>query len=495
MMQNYSRLQPSSFFFIAIVTWGILCTPLGSFSAADAFAASAASDSTLSGFADLDKSVRSDRYIKFLRAYVQSDAEDKSKDKSNVLTGLMNLSSDFLGQQDTRNVALLAESTQFLQLYHDLPEATEAWYLRGIIAQQLRKHEEAVINWLFVSIIYPQDIHADKAKERIDNLLTGALKNHESSIQAIMTAKMPAEANARYLYLLANLAVIDNAAMRQAVHVACREFLRWYPDDKHIDLAQKLLADTEDDRGVAAMQYNKLLFLYHESSYQSDAMIAMADIKVDEKDYPQAEELYRRAINSYADTDSGKVAYMQLARLYAHSFKDERKALDILQTFISTYPNSTFLVEAWLLRASLYQSSRQYTQAIDAYRKVANLATDDEQSVQALLAAAKVARSNMKDNGLIISLHEELVSDYSSHAEAPVVLFENASIQEKKLHDNVKALSTYQRVVEEYPHDKLAKKAQKRVSALQKTDKSTPKSSSGITLPDMPKLPDLDSLF
>ncbi len=156
------------------------------------------------------------------------------------------------------------------------------------------------------------------------------------------------------------------------------------------------------------------------------AALQEAQLKMENGDLGPAATDFQRIIQTYSGTDA---AYQ--AELGANSIRiasgQSQIAIDELRKFVGSNPPPYFAAGAWGMLGAALENTKQYDEAATAYRRSAELASEDYRKVDGLLGASRAYKLAGKSDQSL-TLLREILSKYSKNtpgvAEATVRLAE-----------------------------------------------------------------------
>ena len=86
-------------------------------------------------------------------------------------------------------------------------------------------------------------------------------------------------------------------------------------------------------------------------------------------------------------------------------------------------------------------------------------------AIEALLLAAEIYRKDLKDSAGEVKMYDRIAAEYPADPQAPKALYAAGEVFEKNLAQE-KAGEYYGRVIANYADNSMAKKAQKRIDAM-----------------------------
>jgi TolA-binding protein len=194
------------------------------------------------------------------------------------------------------------------------------------------------------------------------------------------------------------------------------------------------------------------------------------------------------------------------ARLLYKDLNDPKQAIDVLSELIDFFPRSDFAGSALYLRADIRaEALAEYDRAVADYRHLAATRPDDRAAAAALMAAADITAAKLRDYRAAVAIYDGIaelypadslslgalgksarlcldqLQDYAGgaaryagmarlfpgHEKSPSYLFEAAEICEKEAADYAAALEYYRSLVSQYPSDRHAQRAGRRIDYLE----------------------------
>jgi len=378
----------------------------------------------------------------------------------------------FGGSVSALDADMLRDLDHYLIVYGEKPLSVEAIQLKAILHNRHDDNEALAMDYLYILSAYAGSRYERTSRKGLKDLLADPLKYDEGVITTQMSVDFSsmAEQSDRLFSMLSGISAIDNEKFNRVIVDACALFLTRYPDYDKADKVQNILAAHEGkDYDVAVYEYEKLITVYPGSSLQPDALFAIADVqRTGLKSYEKAAQNYRKVIEQFPLQDITKRAYINLALTESVHLKDYQAALTTLNTAVEKYADDAVTKEALQMLGEIYsKKTKEYAKSVQSYRKLSDIFLGDD-GIAALKKAESIATSSMHDYPLVIAIDEQLIRDYPSHELAPEALMNIAEIYEKKLKQKMEAIKAYQRVIEQYPNSKQAKKASSNIRKLEK---------------------------
>lgn len=276
------------------------------------------------------------------------------------------------------------------------------------------------------------------------------------------------EKEAKALYALSKL---EGKTFYPAATAAFESFFRRYPAYKGNNEVELWYGDLHRSNGnyrAAISQYKKAGELYPDSPYQAASLRLIGDIYADNlKDTPAATAAYTRVLNEYPESAERGVVYKHMAILDENN-KQYDSALINYDEAIKLLGTSQAAYEAYGGKADVYMKTKNYEDAYNQWHRTADaFKADKQKTLHALTQAAAIAKKRLRDNARYIQSLEKASLLVDSADEKPQLMFDLASAYEQTgAAEKAKAL--YKKIIVEYPTDKLASKAQGRLSKLER---------------------------
>lgn len=204
----------------------------------------------------------------------------------------------------------------------------------------------------------------------------------------------------------------------------------------NFEAGEKALKNKEYDRALAYFQFIKTK--YHFSKYVALSDLKIADVKFEQKKWLEAAVAYEVFIRLHPLHEEIAYAYYHLGVSYFFAIPSDfllypqpasreqtftKEAAAALERFILLFPNSTYLADAKEklsrvysnlathneLIGDYYHSRKKYDAAFNRYLNVNELYPDTTESASALLKAAVIAKENLHDSKLALSLLNQII--------------------------------------------------------------------------------------
>lgn len=363
---------------------------------------------------------------------------------------------------------MLPQLADWLARNPDDEYAGEALLLKAQLHLKLGDYKYALVDLLRHQREFPQSSSAAAAAGLFtETLEKKADKKSLAQLSGIAKIREPGEKADKLAALLEITAERAGEAFYEPLTSEFREFFNRFPLYAKSDELRLALADLhfkKEEYLPAELAYEKMIQLSAGSSLLARAKNSLGQVLSDHlKEYDAAIGVYQDIAASYPGTGEAWTAYGRLPKL-AEKQKKYPLAVDTYEKIISLYPDKleaygAFQSEARVLREELSKPA----EAAAVLNRLADK-YNGEKAIEALFLAAEIARKDIKDPALEIKNYDRIVAEYPADPQAPKALFAAAGVYEKTNLD--KTREYYAKVIEKYADNPLAKKAQKRLDAL-----------------------------
>jgi len=280
-------------------------------------------------------------------------------------------------------------------------------------------------------------------------------------------------------------------------------YLTNYPELEKTDEFQYLigLLYLEDKENyLASAAFLKLITLYPESKFvpKAKAEIKKLEKNIDKNFYKKIEKLpsatskirrerffiYLQDLHALENKNLYQYCLEQQEE-FLKLYKDSREAVDVYGLMAETYlrlkedykaiatylkipllyplyPEVSRLADVYYAIGDIFVKHREYSQAIVFYEKAITLFPQYKKAPGYLLTSAQFYKDNLKQEQNVISTYNRIVSNYPESQEAVTGLFELGQFYEKHKRYQ-EAIKTYERLVKDYPKNSLAPQTLSRV--------------------------------
>jgi TolA-binding protein len=214
------------------------------------------------------------------------------------------------------------------------------------------------------------------------------------------------------------------------------------------------------------MHCNKIAALYPASSQLANSKLLLAKIYADDlKQYNTAINIYQSVADKFPNSEWAAKSLQSMADI-AQRQKQYMLALEVYDRIIKTYPADEFAYEAMTAKAKIYRKELDRPKkAINVYKQI-NTDFKGDKGVDALMQAAEIAGSDLKDYNMQVSTYGVIAGSYPNHSNTPNVIYKMAYLYERQLDNPEKAIALYKKVISRYKGNSAAVQAQKRLDKL-----------------------------
>lgn len=233
-------------------------------------------------------------------------------------------------------------------------------------------------------------------------------------------------------------------------------YIYTFPKSKHSADAQYLLGKVYDEKGAtpeALASFLKIIYLYPESSHNSEWAELVSKIVVTEKDY----EKQKDEILEIVDKKRTKIKiedryfdYLTLLKKLDQLGLDDWFLTSCLE-FMKFYPADKRNDQVQLWIADIYVQQDNNNEAEVSYQKFCTLYPKSELLPECIFKRGALLYNKFKKNEQAIELLDSVVTEFPENIYAANALFLTARIKEKKLKDYQAAKADYRKLVDNYP--------------------------------------------
>jgi TolA-binding protein len=349
------------------------------------------------------------------------------------------------------------------------PGAGNAQYLKASLRYRLGDYKGALMDLEQHFYEYPQGASSSEAKKLFLEILEKkADKKMKASLVQLAGAVPAGDTAARLYVLLEKLPLAAGAPFYDSIIAQYRAYLNRFPGragndnicmaeaDMHLNMKKYL---------AARVGYEKMISVYPASPLIARAKLFLAVVLADElKEYDKAIKVFQDITVSLPGTDQAWAAYARLPEL-AEKQKMYQAAVGIYEEIIKLYPDkeeayNAFVAEARVLREELEKPA----EAVAVLERLADK-YKGERAIEALQLAAEIYRKDLKDSAGEVRMYDRIAAEYPADPQAPKALYAAGEVFEKSK-TNDKAAEYYGKVIAKYADNSMAKKAQKRIDAM-----------------------------
>lgn len=373
---------------------------------------------------------------------------------------------------DELRAAALEDLRLFAVKNHDSETAPEALALSaGIMAKQ-GDYKGALVEWLRLYYEYPR-AKAAQGRSAFNELAEKRFgRKLKPALAELSSVPEDADKEARLAQLVWNLSGSAAETLYEPAVAEARRFQGRFPAYKDGDRIEWCLAELHAKNqkdAQALLAYRKLLAVYQNSPFRSQAQFAVGGLYSEQfKDYRRAIKAYQELTEQFPESAHVVPALERMAALYSERLKQYDAAVGVYERLIKLFPKTEGAAKAYQAEAKLQRERMDLPEdAVKTYRRLAE-EFGGPQAVEALLSAAQVARKDLKNYNLEAELRRKVAEEHPEAKEAPEQLYAVAEIQEDDLKNADKALETYREVAQKFGAHKLGKKAAERAAKLEK---------------------------
>jgi tetratricopeptide (TPR) repeat protein len=369
---------------------------------------------------------------------------------------------------------LLQEMDRYIQRYRGQPETAEVFHLKAQVHHRMEAYSAAALDWLMLTVLYPDSAFAIEAEKRLNELGGDQLKKQAATLRE-MTQRTKGLNGDRDHRIAAYLTAVANTSSEPGfaapIAAECAAFLvnnqtyRNEDDIEHALARQAMLIDPQ----IAIYHFDKLLALYPDSPFRPDSLLSIATIqRKTQHAYDRAAQTFSQLIRQYPDSAETTQGYESLAAMYDEDMHDYPNAIKTYDEIVAKYRDGAIVLRALNNVALIYQNrTNQPAKAIDSYLKIATIFKGPE-VLDALNKAEKIATYTTHDWKSAIEINDRIVAYAPYGDDAAKAMFANAEITENELNDKVRAKALYEKLIASQPNHPLARDAQKRIAAMER---------------------------
>ena len=353
------------------------------------------------------------------------------------------------------------------------PAVSDALLLQARLYVRAEDNDRALVTLFKLRNMYPQADISLLNPLMADAILAVNAKNRDLATQLFTLPqpeeiKTPAQRQAQALYALSKL----NGRNLYAPSVqAFEDFFVAYPDYENTDIVELWYGDLHRNNGnylAAISQYKKAGELYPKTPYRAASLRLIGDIYADNlKDTANAMATYTQVLREFPKSSETGVVYKHMAILdennkqYDSALINYGKAIELLGATPAAY-------EAYQGKADVYVKTKNYDNAYNTLHQTAAVfSADESKATESLLKAADLARKKMRDTNKYIQSMEKALLSHPKGPQAPQLMYDLGRAYEDQ-NRTAQAIEIYKKLIINHPTDKLASRAQGRLSRLEK---------------------------
>lgn len=392
-------------------------------------------------------------------------------DQEKALTYLQQL----YNQQDKNTFDyLIVEMESYLETFLESLHRPEILLMLGKIHEQKGNKSEALIRYLKILFLYPENEKAPEARETLRQLIGNERKfaGQRPFIMNAANSEITSDSTAdRFYQYLETCVQIDEKNFNEITLKELRNFQSLFPLDTRNEQVQIWLGDEyakNSDEREADLSYAKFIELFPKSPLMPQLLYRRGILQYEElKQYDEAIATLQNIREEYPQSEFAAEGLMLSGELNEQKKKDYQAAISDYRMVIDDYPESPKMIDAlWKIAEINKDRLKEYPTAILAFNKIIEIDTTNQKSVQALEEIGEIYEKKLKDYEQAASTYLTIGETYPDYEKAPDRLMDAGEIYEKKLNDNEKALSCYQMILDKYGEHKKASDASKKIEKL-----------------------------
>lgn len=378
------------------------------------------------------------------------------------------------GREERAFAKTLADGLGTWTVQHEKqPAAADALLLQARLYMRAQENARALVTLFKLRKMFPQVDAALLTPLMADAVLSVTPAGREEA-SALFTAALPADATTaadRETEALYALSKLSGRTLYAPSAEAFESFFARNPDYKNSDKVELWYGDlhrVNSNYLAAIAQYKKAGELYPKTPYRAASLRLIGDIYADNlKDTANAMAAYTNVLREFPGSSETGIVYKHMAILDENN-KQFDSALINYDKAIELLGNTPAAYEAYRGKADVYVKTKNYGEAYNTLHQTAAVfSADEEKFTFSLLEAANVAKKRMRDQTKYAQSLEKALLAYPKGPRAPQLMFDLGYAYEQQNKD-AQAIDIYQKLIVNYPTDKLASRAQGRLSRLQK---------------------------
>ena len=376
------------------------------------------------------------------------------------------------GEDRAFAAALARDTALWIAAHPQDPEVKTALLMQADYYLRARQEAKALVALYQVRFYFPsmQDLSllSSNIEQAMDHL------SRSQKAQALRILATDTSALTQKQRETALLETLVKGKLEKIYEPVCGLFEQFFtknPDYAGNDKLTLLYGDWHRQNGnynAAILEYKKVNELFEDTPYKAAGLRMAADVYGgDLKEYETAVSMYNQVLKQYPDSSEKGIVYKHMAVLEENQ-KDYGAALAYYQRAITELGSKPAAYEAWIGKADVLIKNKEYQAAYDTQVKAAEIfASNEDNYVSALTAAADTAHRRLKDPALEAAALDKILLIYPQTQTAPEVMYDLGYALEKQGKD-AQAIATYKRLIINYPTDRLANRAQSRINKLAK---------------------------
>jgi len=178
--------------------------------------------------------------------------------------------------------------------------------------------------------------------------------------------------------------------------------------------------------------FNFLIQAYPQSNLIPRAYYAIADAHYNLGNYEEAIKGYRYVVQTFPSSELAPEA-LKSVQFALMALGRDAEVIGIADEFISTNPNSPFVVDFKYKRAEMFYTGRKYSDAVAEFQNFAEKYPDSDRAAEALYWMGK-SYANMNDTRMAAQAYSNLFRRFPQSDYAPIGLLEYGLLEKQHNH-------------------------------------------------------------
>lgn len=377
-------------------------------------------------------------------------------------------------KQDRLFAATLAQDVDaWVRAHETASEVKKALLMQSDYYMRAQEYARALLALYRVRFYFPSEQDLALLSTQLETVMEELNRGQKAQALKLLAEDMSVVEGlqARKAALLTHLVQSDLRRIYLEVCALFEDFFVSYPQAAQTDKLLLQYGDWHRQNGNflgAVLEYKRVYELFPNTVYKAASLRLTADVYAsDLKEYDTALALYEQVLKDYPNSSEIGTVYTHMAMMQENR-KMYEEALSYYDKAIEKMGTQPAVFEAWQGKADVLLKTKQYRAAYDTLVAGAEIVSAQEtRYVSMLTQAAQIAQRKMKDGALQTAALEKILLKYPQTHTAPEVMFETAVAYEKQAKTDL-AAQLYKRLVINYPMDKYAGRAQKRLAKIEK---------------------------
>lgn len=377
-------------------------------------------------------------------------------------------------RQDRKFASALArEIAQWRKANETDSNADQALNMQANLHMRAAEYDRALLALYQLRYYFPQDANLESLSKQVDEAAETLNRSQKAEALKLLVADTSSLKTLpqRKAELLTQLVQANLQDMYLPVCELFEEFLAQNTAYPQLDKMTLLYGDWHRQNGnylAAVTQYRKVYELFPDTVYKAASLRMEADVYGNElKEQDRAAVLYKQILKTYPDTSERGIIYKHLAILEENR-KNYTAALENYNQAISHLGAQPSAYEAWQGKTDVLLKLKQYRAAYDNLVKGADVFAGDENKYVSMLSrAAEIMAKYFENPALETAALDKILLAYPQTHQAPQFMYQAAQAYEKQ-EKKEQAIDLYKRLILQYPTDKYASRAQRRLNKLMK---------------------------